>query len=81
MPLLFLDHRGVMRRRCEWFEEMPVYMVLWWVPAGHETTVEEPKAKLELLERLGPTAGAFTFKEPFPAPSGYDAAPVLDECA
>ena len=29
-------------------------MALWWVPVGHEPTVEEAKAKLTLLERLGP---------------------------
>jgi hypothetical protein len=76
-----LDHRGVMRRRREWFEEMPVYMALWWVPAGHVPTVEEATARLALLERLGPTAEAFTFKAPFAAPSGDDVEPVLDECA
>ena len=76
-----LDHRGVMRRRREWFEEMPVYMALWWVPAGRTPTVEEAKPKLALLEKLGPTAEAFTFKQPFAAPSGGDVAPVLDECA
>ena len=76
-----MDHRGVMRRRREWFEEMPVYMALWWVPVGHEPTVEEAKAKLTLLERLGPTQDAFTFKQPFAAPSGDEVAPVLDECA
>ncbi len=76
-----LEHRGVMRRRREWFEEMPVYMALWWVPAGHEPTVEEAKEKLALLEKLGPTAEAFTFKQPFAAPNGDDVAPVVDECA
>lgn len=76
-----LEHRAVMRRRREWFEEVPVYMALWWVPMGHEPTVEEAKAKLALLEKLGPTAEAFTFKQPFAAPSGDDVAPVLDECA
>lgn len=76
-----MDHRGVMRRRREWFEEMPVYMALWWVPAGVTPTVDDAKARLALLERLGPTAEAFTFKQPFAAPSGDDVAPVLDECA
>lgn len=76
-----LDHRGVMRRRREWFEEMPVYMALWWIPAGATPTVEEAKAKLALLEKLGPTPEAFTFKQPFAAPRGDDVAPVLDECA
>jgi hypothetical protein len=76
-----MDHRGVMRRRREWFEEMKVYMALWWIPAGTLPTVEDAKAKLALLEKLGPTAEAFTFRQPFAAPSGDDVAPVMDECA
>lgn len=74
-------HREIMRRRREWFEVMETYMCLWWVPAGHTPTVEEGLARLEVLERLGPTAEAFTFKTPFPAPDGQPARPVLDECA
>ena len=70
-----------MRRRREWFEEMKIYMALWWVPAGTLPTIEDAKAKLALLERLGPTQEAFTFRQPFAAPSGDDVAPVLDECA
>lgn len=76
-----MDHRGVMRRRREWFEEMPIYMALWWVPAGATPTVAEAKERLALLEAHGPTAAAFTFRQPFPAPSGDTVAPVLDECA
>jgi hypothetical protein len=76
-----MEHRGVMRRRREWFEETKVYMALWWVPAGQLPTIEDAKAKLALLERLGPTQEAFTFRQPFAAPSGDDVAPVLDECA
>ena len=76
-----MDHRGVMRRRREWFEEMKVYMALWWIPAGTLPTVEDAKAKLALLEKLGPTADAFTFKQPFAPPSEIAVNPVLDECA
>ena len=76
-----MDHRGVMRRRREWFEEMKVYMALWWIPAGTRPTIEEAKAKLALLEQLGPTPEAFTFKQPFAPPSGVAVSPVLDECA
>lgn len=75
-----MDHRGVMRRRREWFEPREVYMALWWVPAGALPTIEDAKARLELLERLGPTPEAFTFKQPFPPPSGVAVNPVLDEC-
>jgi heme-degrading monooxygenase HmoA len=76
-----MDHRGVMRRRREWFEEMPVYMALWWVPAGTTPTVEDAKQKLALLEQHGPTGDAFTFRQPFAPPLGGNVAPVLDECA
>jgi hypothetical protein len=76
-----MDHRGIMRRRREWFEETKVYMVLWWVPAGHIPTLDEAKAKLAHLEAHGPTPDAFTFKQPFPPPSGVAVSPVLDECA
>jgi len=74
-------HREVMRRRREWFEAMDTYMTLWWVPVGHTPTPAEGMAKLAIFERLGPTAEAFTFRNPFPAPDGRSAAPVLDECA
>ena len=76
-----MDHRGVMRRRREWFEEMKIYMALWWIPAGTLPTIQDAKDRLELLERLGPTADAFTFKQPFPPPSGVEIRPILDECA
>jgi hypothetical protein len=74
-------HRDIMRRRREWFEHMDVFMCLWWVPAGHTPTLDEGLAKLARFERLGPTAEAFNFKTPFPAPDGRPALPVLDECA
>ena len=74
-------HREIMRRRREWFEAMDVYMCLWWVPAGHTPTVEEGMVRLAHFEQHGPTAEAFSFKIPYPAPDGQPAAPVLDECA
>src|SRR5262249_37274263 len=67
-----MDHRGVMRRRREWFEEMKVYMVLWWIPAGTTPTLQDAKERLALLEKFGPTQDAFTFKQPFPPPSGAE---------
>ena len=74
-------HREIMRRRREWFEQMEFYLVLWWVKEGVTPSVEEAKARLELLRAKGPTADAFTFKQPFPAPGGDAVSPVLDECA
>jgi Domain of unknown function (DUF3291) len=60
-------HVGVMRRRREWFERIPMHMVLWWVPAGHVPTVEEALDRLAHLREHGPTPHAFTFKVRFPA--------------
>jgi Domain of unknown function (DUF3291) len=60
------DHTSVMRDRKQWFERMAgPYLALWWVPAGHRPTVEEGKARLEMLAARGPTADAFTFRQPF----------------
>lgn len=63
-----LTHRGVMRRRREWFVEMPAYLALWWIEAGAVPTLDQGLAKLEMISRLGPTRDAFDFKTVFPAP-------------
>jgi hypothetical protein len=73
-------HVDVMRRRREWFERMQVFMVLWWVPAGHLPSVEEAQERLEHLRLHGPTPYAFTFKARFEAPdAGLDDVVVDDE--
>jgi len=70
-------HREIMVRRREWFEKPAhAFQTLWWVPDGHIPTVEEGFAKLAVLDRLGPTASAFTFKTRFPAPDAPAAPPV-----
>ena len=62
-------HMEILRRRREWFERMDeAFLVLWWVPKGHRPNVTEAIAKLDLLRSNGPTAEAFTFRQPFPAP-------------
>jgi hypothetical protein len=63
------DHVEIVRRRREWFAKMDqAYMVLWWVPAGHQPSVDEAAAKLALLRERGASADAFTFREAFAAP-------------
>jgi hypothetical protein len=74
-------HRDVMRRRREWFELMEVFMTLWWVPIGHVPDPAEGLARLAIFEKLGPTAEAFSFRYPFPAPDAVAIDPILDECA
>ena len=63
-----VTHRAVMRRKKEWFIEMPAYLALWWIPAGTVPTLKEGQAKLELIARLGPTQEAFDFRTSFPPP-------------
>jgi heme-degrading monooxygenase HmoA len=63
-----LTHRTVMRRRAEWFIELPAYLAMWWIEAGKTPTLAEGKARLDLMARFGPTAEAFDFKSPFPTP-------------
>lgn len=68
-------HLDVLRDRRQWFDVADgPYSVLWWVPEGHEPTVEEAKRKLAHLEGHGPTAEAFTFQQTFEAPSTVEAA-------
>ena len=59
-------HTPFLARRKEWFQ-MPKQgtMVLWWVPVGHEPTLEEAAKRLEYLREHGPTLQAFTFKRAF----------------
>jgi len=59
-------HAPILKRRREWFEPLGVAsMVLWWVPVGHRPSTAEAKERLERLRRHGPSAHAFTFREPF----------------
>ena len=75
------EHKNIMRRRKEWFEKIDFYMVLWWVEQGRRPTIEEAKIRLELLRQQGSTYSSFTFKKPFPAPTGETLNPFKDECA
>lgn len=73
------EHLAVMRQRREWFHHMAeAFTVLWWVPTGHEPTPDEARSRLEQLRREGPTARAFTLKQPFPAP-GSAITPAADD--
>jgi len=63
-------HVEVLRRRRDWFTpQTEAYAVLWWVPQGHLPTMAEAAERLAHLKEFGPTAYAFTFKEPFASPA------------
>ena len=62
-------HAPVMAKRRQWFAKPDgVYTVLRWVKAGHIPTVDDARARLDILQRKGPNPAAFTFKTRFPAP-------------
>lgn len=61
-------HGRFFGRRAEWFEKMTTpHLVLWWIPAGTTPTLDEAKARLQILHERGETAQAFTFRSPFAA--------------
>jgi hypothetical protein len=60
------QHVEFFRRHREWFEKMNTpSLVLWWIPAGHQPTLEEAVDRLRYLEQHGPTPLAFTFRHRF----------------
>ncbi len=68
-------HVDIMRRRKSWFElPREAVTVLWWVSRGHRPSVDEARARLDLLRRDGPSADAFTFNTPYPWPLDRPAA-------
>ena len=73
-------HLDVMRRRREFFEQMSeLFVVLWWVEAGHVPTIPEAEERLTLLRAIGPSPDAFTFRRHFPPPSTHDTQAVDDD--
>lgn len=53
-------HRTFYERRAEWFEVLgQMHFVMWWVPSGHQPTLEEALARLEHLRVQGDTDHAF----------------------
>src|SRR5438874_6931151 len=63
------SHTPIMSQRRNWFERFDgAHMALWWIPAGTIPTINDGLARLWHLDRFGPTAQAFTFKQRFPSP-------------
>lgn len=63
------EHLSVLRNKKHWFEkpDAPI-LALWWIAAGHVPSVEKAKRALARLRAQGPSAEAFSFAMPFPAP-------------
>lgn len=53
-------HRQFYERRAEWFEVLgEMHFALWWVPEGHQPSLEEGLARLEHLRAHGDSDHAF----------------------
>ena len=53
-------HRKFYERRAEWFEMMrEMHFVMWWVPEGHEPTLDEALERLARRQQDGDTDEAF----------------------
>ncbi|MFE0190504.1 DUF3291 domain-containing protein [Streptomyces sp. NPDC059008] len=64
-------HLRVLSRRREWFHRMAdAHQALWWIPAGHRPTIAEAMERVASVRAHGPGPLAFTFRDPYPAPSG-----------
>lgn len=62
-------HTPFLRRRREWFQKVEVFLVCWWVPAGHLPSVDEATDRLRRLERDGPGDEAFSLRDIRPVPA------------
>lgn len=53
-------HRQFYERRQEWFEVLgKMHFVMWWVPEGHQPTLQEALDRLEHLRENGDSDHAF----------------------
>ena len=53
-------HKQFYERRQEWFEVMgEMHFVMWWVPKGHQPTLEEALARLQHRKDHGDSDHAF----------------------
>ncbi|SMX34112.1 DUF3291 domain-containing protein [Actibacterium lipolyticum] len=53
-------HRTFYERRAEWFQVLgKMHFVMWWVPEGHEPTLDEALGRLDHLRTHGASDDAF----------------------
>ena len=53
-------HKQIYNKKAKWFEApAEAHFVMWWVPEGHEPTVEESMHRLAYLNENGPSGHAF----------------------
>ncbi|MCW8865433.1 MAG: DUF3291 domain-containing protein [Colwellia sp.] len=66
-------HRDFLRRKSQWFENIPQdSYVLWWIPQDSTPTIEEGIERLNYLRENADSPFAFTFKSNFSAAEAID---------
>ena len=59
-------HGLFMQRRVRWFQPIGgLTTALWWVPEGHQPTVEDALRRIEQLRAHGSTPSAFSLRHQF----------------
>lgn len=59
-------HRYFLQSRRQWFARVDgSQVVMWWVEPGTFPTLADAKARLERLDRNGPSPSGFTFQKAF----------------
>ncbi len=57
-------HVQFYKNRADWFDLMEKpHMVFWWVPEGHQPSLQEAMDRLEMFEKNGATEQAFGWAE------------------
>ncbi len=52
-------HKQFYERRREWFEKLEMHFVMWWVPVGHNPTLEDALKRLDARREHGDSENAF----------------------
>jgi hypothetical protein len=57
-------HVQFYKNRADWFDLMEKpHMVFWWVPEGHQPSLQEAMDRLDMYEKIGATEQAFGWPE------------------
>ncbi|MGR3615450.1 MAG: DUF3291 domain-containing protein [Paracoccaceae bacterium] len=57
-------HKQFYDKRQQWFEVLgEQHFVMWWVPKGHQPTLDEAMERLDVLRTKGPSDAAFGWAE------------------
>ena len=59
-------HQYFLKNRDRWMDKLAgTQFAMWWIPQHQVPTIEEAKEKLKLIEEIGSSSEAFTWKQQF----------------